>query len=137
MISALWSCVCGKQKSGANVGRGLGSLQPDQRTACAGDLCVQFHSDQGMFLLLESRSWLSTTLLNLDRPVNKWVPQSPSRQQLQTPPSHVRARMFTWALLMVLSAHLMLNLGAGVDWSPPNSERASGYVIVTGAMNVH
>ncbi|KAG0604325.1 hypothetical protein M758_10G162800 [Ceratodon purpureus] len=41
-----------------------------------------------------------------------------------------------WALLMALSVYLMLNLGAGVDWSPPNSERASGYVIVTGAMNI-
>ncbi|KAG0604323.1 hypothetical protein M758_10G162600 [Ceratodon purpureus] len=55
----------------------LGSLQPDQRTSCAGDLGVQFHSDQRHVLVVGKSQLAVYDTLNLDRPVNQWVPQSP------------------------------------------------------------
>ncbi|KAG0559630.1 hypothetical protein KC19_10G119800 [Ceratodon purpureus] len=55
----------------------LGSLQPDQTTACAGDLRVQFHNDQRHVLVVGKTQLAVYDTLNVDRPVTEWVPQSP------------------------------------------------------------
>ncbi|KAG0559633.1 hypothetical protein KC19_10G120100 [Ceratodon purpureus] len=69
-------CVWKTEEWGKRQSR-LGSLQPDQTTACAGDLRVQFHNDQRHVLVVGKSQLAVYDTLNVDRPVIEWVPQSP------------------------------------------------------------
>ncbi|KAG0603716.1 hypothetical protein M758_10G116000 [Ceratodon purpureus] len=69
-------CVWKTEEWGKRQSR-LGSLQPDQTTACAGDLRVQFHNDQRHVLVVGKSQLAVYDTLNVDRPVIEWVSQSP------------------------------------------------------------
>ncbi|KAG0559591.1 hypothetical protein KC19_10G116600 [Ceratodon purpureus] len=61
-------CVWKTEKWAKRQSR-LGLLQPDQTTACAGDLRVQFHNNQRHVLVVGKSQLAVYDTLNVDRPL--------------------------------------------------------------------